>query len=381
MIHQRQRKEHEAGTMPKSGQNQEVWEQVQSLVDIELSGLPEKYRVPIVLCDLEGKSIKEATHDLGWPQGTLASRLTRGRALLARRLTKHGLQLSAGIIAGVLGQSAAQASVPATLTTTTIQAGCLLAAGKTAAAAGVSAAAIALSDGVLKTMLLVKLKLAVASVLVVTLLGAGAGYLLYPNSAGKDVRSLTLTVVRESDGASFRRQEEDLAARSTSNAKAHDDSNAEQPDKSTPRVIVLRSQDLGVTEIIPPHHSTGDHSVKVRAVIRLAPNGANLEATPTTKDKHKEKLAVVMQYLNAQQMMVIVQQGKCYLLNKDGKIGRAFTAESFRLTPDSLKQLPDGTRLILIRIVREAFPDAAVPGERFTGSSGPAEPTWFHAAP
>src|SRR6185295_8058718 len=98
--HQRQRKEREAGTMPKAGQNEEVWTQVQSVVDTELSRLPDKYRVPIVLCDLEGKSIKEAVLHLGWPQGTVASRLTRGRALLAKRLSKHGVLLSAGLLAG-----------------------------------------------------------------------------------------------------------------------------------------------------------------------------------------------------------------------------------------------------------------------------------------
>ena len=184
MNHQRQRKEKEAGTMPKGGQSEEVWMQVQSLVDAELSLLPDKYRVPIVLCDLEGKTIKEATHHLGWPQGTVASRLTRGRALLARRLSKHGVLLSTGLLAGALSQGAAMASVPATLTLATVQAGCLLAAGKTAAASGASAAALALTDGVIKTMLLVKLKMATAVVFLATLLTAGIGTFSFQWIAG-----------------------------------------------------------------------------------------------------------------------------------------------------------------------------------------------------
>src|SRR5258708_5590664 len=69
----------------------DAWREVQAVLDQELSGLPEYYRVPIVLCDLEGKPRKDAARQLGWPSGTLASRLVRGRVLLAKRLTRHGV--------------------------------------------------------------------------------------------------------------------------------------------------------------------------------------------------------------------------------------------------------------------------------------------------
>ena len=83
------------------------------MLDQELSRLPDKYRVAIVLCDLEGKTRKEAARQLGLPEGTLAGRLTRGRALLAKRLTRHGLALTGGALTTVLTQKAASASVPA----------------------------------------------------------------------------------------------------------------------------------------------------------------------------------------------------------------------------------------------------------------------------
>src|SRR5437870_5751646 len=71
MIQQRRAKEQAAGRRPKVEATEEVWRQVQELLDAEMGQLPEKYRVALVLCELEGRTIKEAAHDLGWPQGTV----------------------------------------------------------------------------------------------------------------------------------------------------------------------------------------------------------------------------------------------------------------------------------------------------------------------
>jgi RNA polymerase sigma factor (sigma-70 family) len=145
--------------------------ELQALLDQELSRLPDKYRVPVVLCDLEGKTHQQAARQLGWPAGTLSSRLVRARVLLARRLARHGLPLSAGALAAALTQEAASACVPVGLAGSTIKAALWAAAGHAAAPGCLSAEVVALTEGVLKAMLLSKLKTVMALGMLVVVLG------------------------------------------------------------------------------------------------------------------------------------------------------------------------------------------------------------------
>ena len=65
----------------------------------EINRLPDRFRMSVILCDLEGRTHEQAARHLGWPVGTVKSRLTRARERLRDRLTRRGLNPGAGVIA------------------------------------------------------------------------------------------------------------------------------------------------------------------------------------------------------------------------------------------------------------------------------------------
>jgi RNA polymerase sigma factor (sigma-70 family) len=157
---------------------------LQALLDLELSRLPDKYRAVIVLCDLEGKTRKEAAQHFHLAEGTVASRLATARAMLAKRLSRKGRAVSSVALTTVLAQNVTSAVVPASVTTATIKAASLYAV-EGAVAGAVSINAVSLAEGVLRSMLLHKLKILTAGVLLLAVLATGAAALGFQMLADK----------------------------------------------------------------------------------------------------------------------------------------------------------------------------------------------------
>ena len=157
---------------------------VLAVLDEELSRLPDHYRGVVVLCDLEGMTRREAARQLAIPEGSVASRLARARALLAKRLNQRGVTLSGGALAAILSQSVASAGVPALVVSNTIKVASLTAAGQ-AATGVISVKVAALTEGVVKAMFVSKLKAAFSVVLILGFMATGATILTYRTAAGQ----------------------------------------------------------------------------------------------------------------------------------------------------------------------------------------------------
>jgi RNA polymerase sigma factor (sigma-70 family) len=198
----RRMRERQAPARPQAERDNPELQDLLALLDRELSLLPAKYRTPIVLCDLEGNTRKQAARLLGWPEGTLSSRLAVGRARLAGRLSRRlGLALPGGALVLALAQGAATACVPRPLIGITVKAATAVAAGKAAAAGAVSCQVAALTEGVLQAMFLSKLKIAMVVLVGLAVVAAGTGWMAagLPEAGGQEIK----------DGSKRPREKED----------------------------------------------------------------------------------------------------------------------------------------------------------------------------
>ena len=143
---------------------------LEAVVHDEIDRLPEHYRAPLVLCDLEGCSHEQAARHLGVPVGTVKSRQARGRQRLRTRLIRRGFSPASGLVLGAA--LTPELPVPASLVKAT--------ANLATVWAGADSAGVAvLAREVLKVMFLQKLERIVLSLSMIALVAAGAGGLMW----------------------------------------------------------------------------------------------------------------------------------------------------------------------------------------------------------
>jgi RNA polymerase sigma factor (sigma-70 family) len=179
----RRKREQSLADVPESAaQEVDHRNDLRPLLDQELSRLPDKYRVLIVLCDLEGKTRKEVARQFDCPEGTVGGRLARARALLAKRLARYGLAIPAAALA-----REATAAVPPALASSTIRAASLWATGQ-AASGLISAQVVALTNGVIQAMLIQKVKTLGVIVMAAVFIAGGlfAGHATLGSAGGSE---------------------------------------------------------------------------------------------------------------------------------------------------------------------------------------------------
>ena len=164
-ISRRRTQEKEAvQTTPPPTPTEATQRELGQVLDEEVQRLPEKYRAPVTLCYLQGRTNEEAAQQLSCPTGTVKVRLMRARDLLRKRLVRRGIGLTIAGLTALLLENAAHAAAPAALVNTTVSA---------ATSGGVSAPVAGLVKGTLARMCLAKLKV-VAAVLITVLVGSTA---------------------------------------------------------------------------------------------------------------------------------------------------------------------------------------------------------------
>ncbi|HOX04932.1 MAG TPA: sigma-70 family RNA polymerase sigma factor [Planctomycetota bacterium] len=185
----RRAREKEAGMVTERGRSgEDLWAAVRPELDRALDGLPDRYRTPLILHHMEGRTQEEVAALLGVPTGTLSAQLARGREMLRERLGSRGAVCSAALLAGLLANHSLE-PLPGSFAISAAKAAALAAAGKAAAAGLVSAQAAAWTEGVLKAMFWMKVKLAAGIALgAAVVLGAGVPLTVRAVRAGEAAR-------------------------------------------------------------------------------------------------------------------------------------------------------------------------------------------------
>jgi RNA polymerase sigma factor (sigma-70 family) len=172
--------------------------EVLAIMDEEVQRLPEQYRLPIILCCLNGLTLEEAARQLGWTTGSVKGRLERGRARLHDRLMRRGLTFAATLAIVEASRATASTVGLAGLAARTIPGALAFAAGQ-GMVSGISTSAAAVAGRVGRAMALPRFTM--AAVLLVTTAALGAGVALYHKSPEENRSNHTALATRHSPPA------------------------------------------------------------------------------------------------------------------------------------------------------------------------------------
>lgn len=146
-----------------------------AVLDEEIGRLPERFRLPLILCHLDGRSQDEAARELRWTVGMVRGRLARAREILQGRLIRRGVSVPAGVAAALAASEARAVGIPpVALVAATARAAVGMVNGRRAAAGVASTWAAALTREVLTEMRWTRLKTLAAGALAVGTLAAVA---------------------------------------------------------------------------------------------------------------------------------------------------------------------------------------------------------------
>jgi RNA polymerase sigma factor (sigma-70 family) len=176
---------------------------LRDIVDDEVVSLPDKYRAVVVLCDLEERPRSEVARRLGVPEGTVAGRLARARAMLAKRFARRGLALPGGVVTALVLEGGVTASAPAAVVASTVKVASVVAAGQVLAGIPpgvVSARAVSIANATLTAMRLTRVK-AVALVVAIGFVCGTLGFSAYRSLDGGAKSSSPLVVADDAGKA------------------------------------------------------------------------------------------------------------------------------------------------------------------------------------
>lgn len=163
--------------VPAPETDESVWRELRPLLDAAIERLPEKYRTAIVLCDLQGKTYREAAEQLGCTASAISTRVTRARQLLRKRLAHHGLSVTLGVLSAALAQRTA-AALPAPLTAATVRAAASLLRAESTTVV-ISASVAELVEGASQTMSITRFQVVMCLALAAGTVAVGAGILAH----------------------------------------------------------------------------------------------------------------------------------------------------------------------------------------------------------